>query len=221
MIKVTWLGHSAFKIEKNELIIFIDPWISGNPVTPFKNVSDVKKANYVFLTHEHGDHGFSDAIDICKNTGATFIGITDIGDKAAERGVKNIATGNIGGEMKIDDITVYFTRAIHSTQGSAPCGIIITMDDKSVYYSGDTAFFSDMSYYSKLYNIYIMIIPVGSVYTMGIKEANWAVKKVKPKHVIPMHYNTFPEIAVESNKLKEFCEKSKVNILEINKPVQF
>ena len=75
-MKITWLGHASFKIEEDGKIVFVDPWLSG-PTSPI-TVDDVDKADIVLVTHDHGDHGYAEALGICKNTGATFVAINRV-----------------------------------------------------------------------------------------------------------------------------------------------
>src|SRR5512133_485103 len=102
MTKITWLGHAAVKIETKDLTILVDPWIKGNPVCPLKSYKDISKANLVFVTHDHNDHGFNDALRICRRTGATFVGVFELANKARWYFVKNTQGGNIGGEIDIN-----------------------------------------------------------------------------------------------------------------------
>jgi L-ascorbate metabolism protein UlaG (beta-lactamase superfamily) len=217
MNKITWLGHSAFKVESNGLVVYIDPWIKGNPVSPLKNYKEIAKVDLVLVTHDHEDHGFIDAMRICRRTGATFVGVFELANKARRRLVRKTVSGNIGGEIDINGTKIYFTPAWHSSKIAAPCGFIIKFNDFTIYHTGDTGFYSDMEYLGKLYNIDVMMLPICSNYMMGIKEAFWAVEKVNPKMVIPMHYNTFPKLRADTSAFIEMLKDiSIVKILEIN-----
>jgi len=216
MTKITWLGHAAFKIESENLTILIDPWIKGNPVSPLKSYKEISKADLVLVTHDHDDHGFRDAIRICRKTKAIFVGVYELANKARRKLVKKTVGGNIGGETDINGTKVYFTSAWHSSNIAAPCGFIVKTPDITLYHTGDTGFYSDMEYLGKLYDIDVMMLPICSNFMMGIREAIWAVEKVKPKTVIPMHYNTFPKLNAD---VEDFKKKlggiSKVDTLKI------
>ena len=216
MNTITWLGHAAFKIESNNRVIFIDPWIKGNPVSPLKSSKDISKADLVFVTHDHGDHGFKDAVRICRKNKAIFVGVFELANKARRKLVKKSVGGNIGGEIKIDGIKVYFTPAWHSSHIATPCGFIIKTPEITIYHTGDTGFYSDMEYLRKLYDIDVMLLPICSNYMMGIEEATWTVEKVKPKTVIPMHYNTFPLLNADAEEFKTKIGKiANVEILSV------
>jgi L-ascorbate metabolism protein UlaG (beta-lactamase superfamily) len=213
MVKITMLGHAAFKIETNQYTFFIDPWIVGNPASPHKSYKEVEKADFVFVTHDHADHGFEDAVKICKNTKATFVGVFELAEMAGKKGCSFLG-GNIGGEIQKDDVKIYLTQAIHSSNIASPCGFIIKTPEITFYHTGDTSFYSDMEYLSKLYDIDIMMVPICSNYMMGITEAVWAVEKVKPKIVIPCHYDAIPTLNTNPEEFKEKTSQySRVEIL--------
>lgn len=217
MKKITWLGHAAFKIEIDGLTIFVDPWIKGNPVSPLKSYKEIKKADLVLVTHDHNDHGFKDALKICKKTGATFVSVFELANKARRKFVKKTIGSNIGAEISVNDTKIYFTPAWHSSNVASPCGFIVKTPNLTFYHTGDTAFYSDMELFSKLYEIDLMLVPLCPTYMMGIKETVWAVEKVKPKITIPMHYNTFSKIKADPQEFKKMvADKSKVEIVEIN-----
>ncbi|OFX84559.1 MAG: hypothetical protein A2W99_02730 [Bacteroidetes bacterium GWF2_33_16] len=201
-MNITFLGHAAFKVETDKYTFFVDPWIRGNPSSPYKSYKEIEKADFVFVTHDHSDHGFDDAVIICKKTMATFVGVFELAQLAGKKGC-SILGGNIGGEIQKDDVQIYFTQAIHSSNIASPCGFIVKTPEITFYHTGDTAFYSDMEYLSRLYNIDVMMLPICSNYMMGITEAVWAVEKVKPKIVIPCHYDAIPALYTNPNDFKE------------------
>ncbi|NHJ04834.1 MAG: metal-dependent hydrolase [Candidatus Heimdallarchaeota archaeon] len=201
-MKVTWLGHAGIKIEDDGKIIFIDPWLNGNPLAPIK-VEDIKKADAVFVTHDHGDHGYSEAVDICKNTGATFVSIFELANRAKNDGVKNVIGGNIGGTAVVAGLKFIFTVALHSSTAGTPIGFIIMLPTMTIYHPGDTGIFSDMKLLGELYDVDLAFLPIGSLFTMGPKEAAKALQLLNCQKAIPIHYKTFPVLVQDS---KEFIE---------------
>ena len=221
MLELTWLGHAAFRIKSEGKNLFIDPWIKGNPASPFKSYKNIKMADLVFVTHDHNDHGFRDAVRICRRTGATFIGIDELTRKARRNLVRDVAGGNIGGEIEIKDIKVYFTPAWHSSKVGVPCGFIIRFHDYNIYHPGDTGFFCDMEYLGKLFKIDLMMVPICPRYMMGLNELVWAIEKLKPKIIVPMHYNTFPQIYTDFEAiLKKLSEVTNIQNLMVNSPTE-
>jgi L-ascorbate metabolism protein UlaG (beta-lactamase superfamily) len=223
LAKVTWFGHAAFRIEIANKIVLVDPWLDGNPTSPVK-ASNITKADVVYVTHDHGDH-VGDAFDICKRTNATFVAAVELGDYAEENGVKNVAGLNIGGSVEIDGVKLLVTQAFHTDSRGAPTGVIIEGEGKTLYHAGDTGLFGDMHFFGELYKLDLALIPIGGYYTMSAREATEAVKLLKPKAVIPMHYKTFPVLAQSADEfvknVREKVPKVRVVVLNPGESYQF
>ena len=111
---------------------------------------------------------------------------------------------NTGGTYVVDEnISVKLTQAFHSSSfevdgvshyAGQPQGVIVTMGDQTLYHMGDTALFSDIKLIGELHNIDIAAVPIGDHFTMGPREALIAAKWTDAKHIIPIHFNTFPPI---------------------------
>lgn len=216
-MKVTYLGHASFKIECEERVVFIDPWLNG-PTSPLR-VDDVERADIVMVTHDHGDHGYTEAIEICKKTGAYFVAINELALQAQRAGVENVHTLNIGGSVDIGDIRITLVHAFHSCGIGAPTGFIVNLPCGIVYHSGDTGVFLDMELFGKMYGIDLLFIPIGSYYTCGPEEAAWATNLVRPKTVIPIHYNTFPVIEQDPKEFEALVSKMASDVkVEVMKP---
>ncbi len=223
MAKITWFGHAAFKIEIADGIVLIDPWLDGNPTSPVK-ASEIANADIVYVTHDHGDH-LGDAFDICKKTNATFVAAIELGDYAEESGVKSVAGLNIGGSIEIRGVKLFMTQAVHTDSRGAPTGVIVNGERKRIYHAGDTGLFGDMRLIGELYKLDVALIPIGGYYTMGAREAAEAVRLLRPKVVIPMHYKTFPVLAQSADEfvknVKEKMLKVKVVVLKPRESYQF
>ena len=72
-----------------------------------------------------------------------------------------------------------------------------------MYHAGDTALFSDMKLIGELYKPDLAMLPIGDHFTMGPREAAHAIRFLGVKHVIPMHYATFPFLVGRPEQLKE------------------
>jgi len=205
--KIRWLGHSGFEIQLADKILFVDPWLTGNPLAAVE-VSEVKKADVVCVTHDHGDH-LGDAVAICRQTGATFVGIYELGVFAEENGVKKVVGINIGGTVDVKGISISLVQASHSSGRGAPTGFVIKAEGKTIYHAGDTGLFGDMSLIGENHRPDVALIPIGNYYTMGPTEAAEAVKLIKPAVVIPMHFQTFPVLEPSAeNFIKIVKEKT-------------
>ena len=220
--RIRWLGHSGFEIELANKILLIDPWLTGNPLAAMK-ASDLKRADIVCVTHDHEDH-LGDAVEICKRTGATFVGIYELGVFAEENGVKDVVGINIGGTVSVKGITISMVQAFHSSNRGAPTGFVIKAEGKTIYHTGDTSLFGDMKLIGEIHRPDVALIPIGDYYTMGPREAAEAVKLIKPDIVIPMHYQTLPVLSPSAEDfikfVKEKAPKVKVVALKLGEVYQ-
>ena len=149
----------------------------------------------------------------------------ELGDYAQENGVKNVARLNIGGSIEINGVRLLMTQAVHTDSRGAPTGVIIQGEGKTVYHAGDTGLFGDMRILGELYKPDVALIPIGGYYTMAVKEAVEAVKLIKPKAVIPMHYKTFPVLIQSADEfvkdVKEKTPRVRVLVLKPGESYQF
>lgn len=223
MAKITWLGHAAFRIEIAGTTIFIDPWLDGNPASSMK-ASEVTKADIVYVTHDHSDH-LGQAFDICNRTKAIFAAVTELSDLALENHVENVLNLNIGGSSQIGGVRLFVFQAVHTASKGAPTGVVIEGGGKAIYHAGDTALFGDMHLINELYKPEVALIPIGGHYTMGPSEAAEAVRLIKPKFVIPMHFKTFPVLTQSADEFKrmvgEKIPETRVVILNPGESHQF
>jgi len=214
-MKITYFGHSAFLINSGKKIL-IDPFLSGNPKCKIKP-SDVK-ADIILVTHGHEDH-LGDTVEIAKNTGAKVIAIHEIQQFLLKQGINAIGM-NIGGSINVDGIKIRMVPAIHSSSFKNgymghSAGFVIHLNDGVIYHAGDTGLFGDMKLIRELYNPDIAMLPIGDVYTMGVKEAAKAVEFLNPKIVIPMHYGTFPVLTGTPEEFKKLVKNVDVLVFEI------
>jgi len=199
MTRVTWLGHSAVKIEGSKTI-FIDPFINGNPACSC-SLADVKQADMVFVTHYHGDH-VGDAFAICKKTKATLVAIHEIAVEASADGIQ--AEGmNIGGTVTAGGVKFHMVPALHSAEKGSPAGVVIEIDGCRIYHAGDTGLTYDMKLIGEFFKPDLSFLPIGDRYTMGINSAAKAVEFVQTKRVVPIHYNTFALVNADPEAFKK------------------
>lgn len=196
MVKLTWFSHSCFQIETKRSVIIIDPYLTDNPKTQVKP-SEIR-CDAILVSHAHFDH-VGDAVEISKNNQADIIGVYETVEWCKKQGAQGQGM-NIGGSHQFDFGEVTLTPALHSSgapdgsYGGTPCGFVIRIQGKTIYFAGDTALSYDMKLLGEQHNINVALLPIGDYYTMGPVDAATAVEFLKPKLVIPMHYNTFPTI---------------------------
>jgi L-ascorbate metabolism protein UlaG (beta-lactamase superfamily) len=196
MPELTYFSHSAWQIKNHGMIILIDPFLDDNPTSPVK-ASEVK-ADFIIVTHAHGDH-LGDAIPIAKRENATIISNFEIANWCGAQGV-TAHPMHIGGSRDFPFGRVKLTQAFHGSSfpdgsyGGMPAGVLLTIEGKTIYHSGDTGLFSDMKLIGESTPIDIALIPIGDNFTMGVDDAVRAIEFLKPKMAIPMHYRTFDVI---------------------------
>ena len=200
-MKIKFYGHAGIRIE-DDLVMLIDPWLNGNPFATIK-AEDIIKADYIIATHNHFDH-VSDIPLIAKNTGATVVGIVETVEELATKGCEKTIGCNIGGTVKLKGLELVFTNAFHS-MSSNPSGVIVFYKNKTIYHAGDTGLFGDMELIGDMYPLDLAFLPVGGHFTMGLNEAKKAIQLLRPKKIVPIHYNTFDIIKqnVDENLVKE------------------
>jgi L-ascorbate metabolism protein UlaG (beta-lactamase superfamily) len=199
MIEITWLGHSAVKIQGSK-VVYIDPFLTGNPkasTTPEK----IKTADVVVVTHHHVDH-LGDAFAIAKKTGAVIVAMHEVAVEAQALGIE--AEGmNIGGTVEARGVTIHMVAATHSAEKGTAAGVVIEMDGKKLYHAGDTGLTYDMKIIGEFFHPDLSFLPIGDRYTMGPASAAKAVEYVQTKKVIPIHYGTFPIVASDPQEFKK------------------
>ena len=224
-MKLRYFSHSAFQITTTAgKKILIDPYLDDNPTSPVK--SDDVSADYIILTHAHGDH-IGDTFKIAKRCKSTVIAVNELANYCSEKGA-NAHNMHIGGGYDFEFGRVKFTIAHHGSQtpdgqyAGEPAGIVLTIDGKTIYHTGDTGLFYDMKLIGEMNNIDYMLVPIGDNFTMGITDAVKAVEFVNPKHVIPMHYKTFPVINAEPSEFKSRIEKEgkKCRVMEFGEEIE-
>ncbi|MGA2667574.1 MAG: metal-dependent hydrolase [Ignavibacteria bacterium] len=207
-MKLIYHGHSAFEVRSGSHTIHIDPFFTGNPNSNVKP-EDVK-ADYIILTHAHGDH-LGDAFEIAKKNDATIIAVNELANYAAEKKLK-AHNMHIGGGFNFPFGRVKFTIAHHGSSSpdgrymGEPAGVVLTIGGKNIYHAGDTGLFLDMKLIGEINPLDVAIVPIGDNFTMGIDDAVKAVEFLNPKLAIPIHYNTWGVIEVDPQEFKRKVE---------------
>jgi L-ascorbate metabolism protein UlaG (beta-lactamase superfamily) len=217
-VKLTWIGHASFILEtpggKRALI---DPWMTGNPVAP-ESLHDPGDVDLILLSHGHSDHT-GDVIRLAREKSpAAVMCMIELGDYLGSKGVENIIGGNKGGTLSAEGVSVTLTHAFHSSSygeedgtivyTGEPAGLIITLENGyRIYFAGDTTVFGDMALIGELYRPDLAMLPIGDFFTMGPMEAAKAVELLGVKHVLGMHYGTFPLLTGTPQGLRDELAK--------------
>ena len=211
--RITYLGHSTFALTSaSGQVALIDPWVTTNPFCP-EALKKVDRLDAIFLTHGHTDH-MGDLLALAKQHRpkivASFETCLWIESKGFEE--ETCPMGK-GGSQKIGDFELTMMHAFHSNSiddqgvriyGGEPAGYVIRMPGGfTLYHAGDTALFGDMKLIGELYKPQLAMLPIGDLFTMGPKEAAYAIRLLGAKHVIPMHYGTFSFLTGTAEALRK------------------
>jgi L-ascorbate metabolism protein UlaG (beta-lactamase superfamily) len=198
-VVITYHGHACFSIHTGAIHLLIDPFFTGNPAADIS--AEQVRADYILVSHAHGDH-LGDAIPIAGRTGATVISNAEICKHMTAQGIKAHAM-HIGGARRFPFGKVKLTIAHHGSSfpdgayGGNPCGFLLWLEGKVIYFAGDTALTYDMTLYGAE-GIDVAILPIGDNFTMGPEDAVKAVGFLQPKRAVLMHYNTFGVITQDA-----------------------
>jgi L-ascorbate metabolism protein UlaG (beta-lactamase superfamily) len=227
-MKITWLGHSGFRMEIGDQRLLIDPWFSGNPVFPEgRRAEAIAGATHILITHGHGDHA-GDAAAIAAETGAPVVCGHELATIWAEDGTACIGMGK-GGTLALGDVAVTMVNASHSSsidfRGSpvaagSEAGFMIAGEGHVIYVSGDTDIMADMGWMGAYHRPDIGILCCGGHYTMDIDRAAWAAREYFDfRTVIPCHYGTFGLLAQSAEPLVAALPGVKVLVPGVMEPV--
>ncbi|MCB8819757.1 metal-dependent hydrolase [Microvirga rosea] len=209
-MKITWFGHSAFRLDFANSVVLIDPFFSGNPAFEGSMEKAYEGATHILVTHAHGDH-VGDTVAIAKATGAKVVTNFDLCMYLASQGVESFDPMNTGGTVQQDGFAVSMVRADHSAGlvemgvnfplGSANGLIVKAPGEPTIYHMGDTDIFGDMELIAEIHKPDVAMVPIGDRFTMGGEVAALAVQRFfKLKAAIPCHYGSFPMIDQTADK---------------------
>jgi L-ascorbate metabolism protein UlaG (beta-lactamase superfamily) len=220
-MRVTWLGHSGFRIEIEDQVLLVDPWL-GNPLLDdARHDEAIAGATCILLTHGHGDHS-QDTIAIAKELNIPVAGIYDLMSFWEQKhGIATIGF-NRGGTIRLGGVAVTMVAATHSSSypgaegpiyAGTESGFMIAGEGRTIYVSGDTDVMADMAIFEDLHHPEIAILCAGGHFTMDMKRAAYAARKFfNFKTVIPCHYRTFPMLEQSAEALQ--AELPGVNVIE-------
>jgi len=245
-IGITWLGHGSFLFTSvGGRKILLDPWIRTNPNCPavFKKEGSFGNVDLILWTHGHVDHFMlPDAKGLIAQYKPKVIAPWELSffikAQIPEANCQTFVLGNKGATANFDGIKITMTEAFHSSGaqltgfegvnkfvGEAAGYIIEFENGFKVYHSGDTALMGDMkNIIGDFYKPDLAILPIGGVFTMGPKEAAFAVNLIQPKYAIPEHFGTFPVLAQSADEFvreaRHYAPETKIMVIQPGKELK-
>jgi L-ascorbate metabolism protein UlaG (beta-lactamase superfamily) len=202
-VKLTWLSHGSWLIESQEYRILLDPFLTDNPAAT-ATAESIATVSHVLVSHAHFDH-IADVASLVNRDSATLVGGFEVVLWFQQKhSVKNAVMMNTGGSCELPWGRLQMVPAVHSSSfpdgsyGGVAAGYLLTIAGKRIYFACDTALFGDMRLYA--HGVDVAVLPIGDLFTMGIRDSIEAVKLIEPKHVLPAHYGTWPPIATDAQE---------------------
>ena len=208
-VKLTWLGHDAFRIEDGQ-VIYIDPF----------EIKEGAKADLVLISHEHDDH--CSIADLKKVVTSNTVLVAHAQSKTAlsKLQVKEIKIVKPSDKLTLGSVTVESVPAYNTNKFREPgkffhpkedgkLGFIVTVKGVRIYHAADTDHISEMKNMAPD----VALLPVSGTYVMTAKEASEAAASIKPKIAIPMHYASIVGSVKDAEEFKKLA-KCEVKILE-------
>ncbi len=216
--QLTWYGHATLGLKTGGFSLLVDPFFSGNPAASDQAAN--MQADFILVTHGHHDH-IGDTMAIAKRCDSLVISNAEISNWLQKQGARTHGQ-HLGGGFQHPFGYLKMTMALHGSSlpdgsyGGNPGGFLLTtLDGRKIYLAGDTGLFGDMALIGEE-ELDLAVLPIGDNYTMGPSDALRAVKLLRPKNVIPIHFNTFDVIqqdAVAWAAQVEQATSAKVHLL--------
>ncbi|MDD2452585.1 MAG: metal-dependent hydrolase [Synergistaceae bacterium] len=202
MMKLRYLGHSAFELRGGGAVILADPFLSGNTENGL-SAESFDEVDFIFVTHGHSDH-IGDTEKIALRTGAIVVANFELCHYFGKKGL-TCHPMHIGGSFDFPFGRVKMTPALHGSDimegdtiipGGNPCGFLFDIGGVKVYHAGDTGLTMDMQLLAEE-GVKAALLPIGGNFVMDVKDAARAVNFIRPEIAVPIHYDTFPVIKAD------------------------
>jgi L-ascorbate metabolism protein UlaG (beta-lactamase superfamily) len=228
---ITWWGHSCVEVTTpGGKTVLIDPWF-GNPSSP-RSADSVDRCDLLVVTHGHFDH-MGEAVALASRLRPVWPCIHEMSLWLARRlpgGADAVIGMNKGGTVDAAGLRVTMVHADHSAGDwdanggvplylGEPVGVILELENGlRIYHSGDTAVFSDLRLIGERYAPDFAMLPIGGHFTMDPRDAALAVELLGVKHVMPLHYGTFPVLAGTPDQWRDELAKRGLGSVVVHSP---
>jgi L-ascorbate 6-phosphate lactonase len=202
-----FLGQAGFVVKsKKGTLLVIDAYLSNcverydgfKRLLPSLLSADEIEFDYILATHPHYDHFDIDAIPIMlSNDVSKLFASTDCKKEIEQLGIDEgkVTYISYGNSYKAGDIHIDCVFCDHGESAPDAVGLIVTVDDKKLYFAGDTCLRPDKIPEIKSYGkIDIMIAAINGAFG-NLNEADMVALcgEISPGLVIPCHFWNFAE----------------------------
>ena len=193
-IRIAFIGHGTLMITYANKVIHVDP------VSMYADYTELPKADLILVTHEHGDHLDSKAIQAATTSRTTLIT-----NQASAKNLSNASVMKNGETRNVDGITIEAVPAYNPDKQFHPRGngngYVLTLGDKRVFIAGDT---EDVPEIKALKNIDVAFLPMNLPFTMTPLQVADTAKAMRPKVLYPYHFGE-----TDTNELVRLMEGEK------------
>ncbi|RQG94034.1 MBL fold metallo-hydrolase [Natrarchaeobius chitinivorans] len=225
-LEVSWLGYATTRIQAPDgTVVYTDPgrygtlegtWSRqyGDAPHPSGEAYEARDGDIVVVTHDH--HYDDDGIERVASEDATVVVYEAVSaDRIGANGRDVVEPESLpydvqrigeGDEMTIDGVTVSAVPAYNHPDGpNAPggepihpegfgCGFVLTVDGVPCFWTGD----SDVLEEHADLEVSLFLPSIASNFTMDRHGAADLAERLEPDLVLPIHYNTFPDLEADS-----------------------
>lgn len=167
-MKIKWFGHSCFLLTAGDgAKLLTDPFQSDSHLS-YKPVDE--KVDMVTVSHEHADHNCTGSLP----------------------GTPEVVRGNV--DKTIKGIRVRGISVSHDDAGGKKLGVntvfCAAVDGINICHLGDLGHRLTPAQLNAVGKVDVVLVPVGSVFTIDVETANAVCEDIKPRVAIPMHCKT-------------------------------
>jgi L-ascorbate metabolism protein UlaG (beta-lactamase superfamily) len=215
-MKLTYYGHASFAVEIKGKVLLFDPFITPNPAAQHIDI-ELINPDYIFVSHGHADH-IADVLAIAQRTKCIVVGGVEVVQWLKSQADIRVHEMNFGSK-NFDFGKVYFVPAAHSSSmpdgsyGGNPGGFVITTNEGSFYYAGDTSLTTEMQLIPRYSSLDFAVLPIGGNYTMDAEQALMSAEMIRCNKIIGVHYNTFPPINIDIEFAKSLFAMAQKELL--------
>lgn len=218
-LRITWIGHSSFLVQKEAMNILIDPVFAARvsplpflgprrfPELPFA-LEDLPKIHLVVISHDHYDHLDRHVVSrLAERDNPMFLVPLGVERIVRSFGAKRVAELDWWRETSIDGVSVHCLpamhfsgRGVHNRNGTLWASWYLDLAGTRLFYAGDSGYAHHFADIARIHGPPdVAIIPVGAYLPRWMmapvhvspEEALQVFLDLGASVFIPCHWGTF------------------------------